>query len=119
MKMKKNIPDIRILIVMIALLSFNFSAIAQQKVITGKVYSSNGQDPLPGVNVFLKGNSSKGTVTDAQGTFSMEASPDDVIVLSFIGLKTKEIQIGGLTTIDAPMEDALNEMNELVVTGTR
>ena len=119
MKMKKNIPEIRMLMTMIALLSIGFAAMAQQKLVTGKVYSSNGQEPLPGVNVFLKGNSSKGTVTDAQGAFTMEATPDDVIVLSFIGLKTKEIKVGGLTTIDAPMEDALNEMNELVVTGTR
>lgn len=119
MKMKKNLPNIRFLFLLIALLTLNhFSAIAQQKIITGTVSASNG-DPIPGVTITLKGNTAKGTVTDAQGKFSLETATSDIIVFSFIGLKTKEVRVGDQTTIDVPMEDALNELSELVVTGTR
>jgi iron complex outermembrane receptor protein len=115
--MKRNL--LRIYASILVFVLMNLPAMAQQKRVTGKVYSDSGKEVLPGVNVFLKGNPSRGTITDSQGMFTLEANPDDVIVLSFIGLKTRELLVGDQTSLDVPMEDALNEMSELVVTGTR
>lgn len=90
-----------------------------QTTITGKVSSTSDNSPLPGVSVILKGDAGKGTLTDAQGKYTISANPDDILVFSFIGFKTKEVKVGSETTIDAPMEESLNELSEIVVTGTR
>lgn len=92
---------------------------AQQKTVTGKVTATGDGQPLAGLNVFIKGNTAKGTVTDAQGAFSLEAVPQDVLVFSFIGMKTQEIKVGDATSFNVKMEEAYNELGELVVTGTR
>ena len=62
--------------------------------ITGIVKSTEDDSPLPGVNVLLK-NTTTGTVTDAEGKFSLTAdfSEGDVLVFSFIGLETKELTL--------------------------
>ena len=76
-------------------------------------------EPIQGVNVLVKGNSRKGAVTDAQGTFSLEAAPTDVLVVSFIGFKSKELKVGTETTINVALDEDATQLTELVVTGTR
>jgi iron complex outermembrane recepter protein len=109
---------IKILLCLIGLLAIN-NAIAQQKTITGKVYSASTKDVLPGVNIYFKGQSSRGTITDSQGQFTMLASPEDIIVFSSVGLKAQEVKVGSTSVFDIAMEDELSELNEIVVTGTR
>lgn len=92
---------------------------AQQKSLTGKVTAVNDGEPLAGLNVFIKGNTAKGTVTNAQGEFSLEAASQDVLVFSFIGMKTQELKVGAVSSFNVKMEEAFNELGELVVTGTR
>jgi hypothetical protein len=72
-------------------LLFHFQGIAQSNVITGTVVAASDNAPLPGVTVALKGQSS-GTVTDADGQFSISASPSDILLFSFIGMETQEIE---------------------------
>lgn len=105
-------------ILIFTFLSFiNITLIAQQKTVTGKVTA--GSDPLAGVNVFVKGNTAKGTLTDAQGVFTLEAGTQDVLVFSFIGFQTQEIKVGDATTINAALEESFSQLGELVVTGSR
>src|SRR6187431_2612078 len=103
---------------LIILVAFSYAALAQQKI-TGKITSSTDGTPIPGVSVILKGSTGKGTLTDAEGKYTIEASPDDVLVFSFIGLKSQEVTVGNQATLDVPMEESLNELSEIVVTGTR
>jgi len=90
-----------------------------QRKINGKVTSSTDGTPLPGVSVILKGSTGKGTLTDAEGKYTIEASPNDILVFSFIGLTSKELTVGIESTLDVPMDESLNELSEIVVTGTR
>ena len=92
---------------------------AQVKTITGKVITSSDGQVVAGLNVFVKGNTARGTVTNEQGIYSLEASPADVLVFSFIGLQTQEITVGNSTTLDVKMVESYSELGELVVTGTR
>ncbi|WP_332369417.1 TonB-dependent receptor [Spirosoma telluris] len=92
---------------------------AQARKITGKVYTSGSSEALQGVNVLVKGNSRKGAITDAQGMFSLEALPTDILVVSFIGFKAQEIKVGDKTNFDIPLEEDATQLTELVVTGTR
>lgn len=73
-----------------------------QTSITGRVTSANG-DALPGVSVLVKGTTN-GTSTDSDGTFSLNAPSDGVLVVSFIGFTSQEVAIGNRTTIDVALE---------------
>jgi len=107
----------------VALIAFStmlpLSTQAQSKRITGKVTASSNSEALQGVNVLIKGNSRKGAITDNQGAFSLEASANDILVVSFIGFKSKEIKVGDQTTLNVSLEEDATQLTELIVTGTR
>jgi TonB-linked SusC/RagA family outer membrane protein len=87
-----------------------------QATITGTVFDSDAQ-PLPGVNVLVKG-SSNGTTTDANGKFSLAADPaNTVLVFSFIGYTTQEVTVGGRSVVDITLEADTRTLNEVVVVG--
>jgi len=100
-------------------LLFSVSAVAQTKTITGTVTMEGDGQPIAGLNVYVKGNTAKGTVTNEKGAYAVEASQGDVLVFSFIGLQTQELTVGAATTMDIKMMESYNELGELVVTGTR
>lgn len=90
-------------------------AMAQRQVITGKIADPAGV-PLPGVNILIKG-SSTGTTSDAAGVYSLEAAPTDVLVVSFIGYRTKEVPVGNQTSLDVTLEEDVSTLQEVVVVG--
>lgn len=84
--------------------------------IRGKVLSDRGET-LPGVSVLLQGSSS-GTVTDAQGTYSLSVpNGRGTLVFSYIGLLTQEIAINGRTSVDVTLVTDAKSLNEVVVVG--
>lgn len=103
-----------ILFILFIALSWQF--INAQQVITGTVTFADDGNPLPGVNVVIKGTTT-GVITDLNGTYSIEVPEGSAVLsFSFVGMKTIEEQIGGRTTIDVLLEsDALN-LDEIVVT---
>ena len=88
---------------------------AQQRSVTGIVKDVSGAF-LPGVSVLIKGTTS-GTATDASGTFTVAASPEDILVFSFIGYQHKEIQVGQQTKIEVSLAEDVNTLDEVVVIG--
>jgi len=85
-------------------------------MITGKVVDSSGI-PLPGVTVFFKGTTG-GTVTNSEGIFILPASENaKTLVLSFIGLETKEIAIGNQTVFDVTLAEGSIRLNEVIAIG--
>lgn len=121
--MNRTLPNLHsapVLVILYVLLAWLAPpASAQTKRITGKVVAGQNAEPLQGVNVLLKGNTRKGAVTDAQGAFSLEAAPNDVLVVSFIGFKSKELTVGTGTTFTVALDEDATQLTELVVTGTR
>lgn len=88
----------------------------QQKTISGKVTDSGGE-PLPGVTVLVKGTT-KGTLTDSNGKFSLSDIPADAILqFSFVGMETQEITIGTLTQINVILLESAIGLDEVVVIG--
>ncbi|WP_242916231.1 SusC/RagA family TonB-linked outer membrane protein [Pontibacter liquoris] len=96
-------------------LLFHFQCLAQAGTVTGTVISASDKSPLPGVSVGVKGTT-RGTVTDANGKFSVQAAPADVLVFSFIGMKKFERPVGTSTNIDVTLQDDSNSLDEVVVT---
>ncbi len=90
-------------------------AFAQDVVITGKVISSEDKNPMPGVNVLVKGTNN-GTVTDQGGVYTITAPPDAVLVFSFIGFTTYEVAATNRTNIEVNLATDAKQLSEVVVT---
>jgi TonB-linked SusC/RagA family outer membrane protein len=84
--------------------------------LSGKVISAVNQEELPGVNVIIKGTS-QGSVTDITGFFTVDVATGSTLVFSFVGFKTQELIYTGQANVTVIMEEAANELNEIVVVG--
>ena len=87
----------------------------QQKV-TGIVTDNNGQ-PLPGVNVIVKGTTT-GTTTDFNGNYEITANQGDVLVFSYVGMASQEKTIGASNVINVTLVEDSN-LSEVIVTASR
>ena len=72
--------------------------------------------PLPGVTVMIKGTQ-HGTITDVNGNFSIDASPGDILVFSFIGFESREIVLGSETSLQFSLTPEITSLDEVVVVG--
>src|SRR5688572_9429692 len=105
---------LRLLVLVFSLLSW--SLLAQQRVVHGKVTAEADGTSQPGVNVVVKGTP-RGTVTDTNGEYRIEASPGDVLVFSFIGMLPQEVSVGNREVIDLAMAADITQLSEVVVIG--
>lgn len=94
----------------------SLQALAQNAKVTGKVTSSDDGSGLPGVSIVEKGTSN-GTVTDAEGSFSLNVSGDAVLVFSFVGYASQEVAVSGRTQIDVTLETDVTALSEVVIVG--
>ena len=95
---------------MLLVLNFSF---AQQTRVTGKVSDVNNE-PLPGATVLVKGTS-RGTVTDVDGSYTIQAGGGETLVFSFVGFETKEFAVGASSIINITLSEGV-ALNEIVVT---
>ncbi|KAA6433967.1 SusC/RagA family TonB-linked outer membrane protein [Dyadobacter flavalbus] len=87
---------------------------AQDRAVTGKVSAEDGS-VLPGVNISLKGTN-RGTTTDSEGTYSINAETGATLVFSFIGFQTQEVNVGSQSTINVSLKNDVSQLQEVVVT---
>lgn len=100
------------------LLSFSLASVYAQDIqVKGTVISATDNEPLPGVNVSVKGNTSIGTITDFDGNFILSVPSDATLQISFIGFKTQEIQVAGKPEIHAILKEDTETLEEVVVVG--
>ena len=90
---------------------------SQEFAISGRITSSEDNQPIIGVNVVIKG-STQGTVTDLDGTFNIFV-PDRnaTIIVSYMGYQTQEIQVDGRVVINVILERETIGLDEVVVIG--
>ncbi|MEM6376813.1 MAG: SusC/RagA family TonB-linked outer membrane protein [Bacteroidota bacterium] len=93
-----------------------FFLFGQTKTIQGTVVSAEDNLGLPGVSIYLKNKASLGTISDIDGTYTIEGTPEDTLVFSYISFQTVERLIGPLTTIDVAMQSSTALLDEVVVT---
>jgi hypothetical protein len=77
-------------LIVLAGIFFVQQSFAQQQL-TGRITDGNGE-PIPGVNIRIKGTQ-KGTITDLDGIYKIEVFMEDVLVISFVGMRTREVTI--------------------------
>ncbi|MGQ8338334.1 TonB-dependent receptor [Sunxiuqinia sp. A32] len=88
----------------------------QQQAVAGVVKGESGE-PIPGITVVVKGTS-EGTITDFNGMYSLSNVPGDaVLVYSFIGMITQEVEVAGRSVIDVVMQEDVIGVEEVVVIG--
>lgn len=87
-----------------------------QNTVSGTVTSNEDNQPIIGANIIVKGTLN-GTVSDFNGNYSIKVSLGDILVFSFLGYRTAEIQVGNQTNINVAMNVDSQSLDEVVVVG--
>jgi len=88
----------------------------EAKEISGRVTSVT-KEPIPGVTVLIKGTK-MGTITDSDGVYILSQIPSGAtLIFSFVGMRTKEVAVGGDRKIDISLEEDVQGVEEVVVVG--
>ncbi|XLS29633.1 SusC/RagA family TonB-linked outer membrane protein [Flavobacteriaceae bacterium M23B6Z8] len=104
-----------ILMINMVFFLLSFAGLAQDRTITGQV-TTNG-NPLPGVNVVVKGTSI-GQNTDFDGNYTIQVPENsNTLVFSYVGFNTQEITIGDQTVINVSMTENVTALEDVVVIG--
>ena len=100
----------------VILFTLQLSAYAQEITVSGIVTDESGE-PIPGVSISIK-NTYTGTITDIDGKYSLSLANKDVtLVYSFIGFSTKEIAVGGQSSINVTLEQDVIGLDEVITVG--
>lgn len=106
---------IRLFGFLLLMLCMSVSSFGQTQSVQGVVTSEG--EPVPGVLVIIKGTQ-RGTVTDIDGNFSINAASGEVLVVSFVGYNTKEVPVvGGQTVYNVTLDLSTSDLSEVVVVG--
>lgn len=92
------------------------SGYAQTLKIVGKVTSADNSQPMPGVNIKVKG-SATGTVSAFDGSYTITAAPGNVLVFTFLGYSSQQVPVKESGTINVKLNPTSSDLNEVVVIG--
>lgn len=106
----------RLFAVLTLLLSVSFLFAQNQITVKGTV-TDPGNGPVPGASVLVKGTTTQGTITDANGKYTIQVGSDAVLVFSFIGYQSQEISVNNQTTINVQLQEQAYNVGEVVVVG--
>lgn len=116
MKRKNHVRKLSVDILFVFMFLFSVSAMAQQKTISGKVTDTSDME-LTGVTVVVKGTSI-GSITDLDGRFNLDVpSSSTVLVISYVGFKSQEIEMGSQRSFQVKMEEDTQMLDEVVAIG--
>ncbi|SFW76152.1 TonB-linked outer membrane protein, SusC/RagA family [Sinomicrobium oceani] len=87
--------------------------INDQHQVTGTVTDSNGE-PLGGVNIIVSGKG-QGTISGFDGSYTLTAIPQDTLVYSFVGFKTRKERVGERLTLDVVLQEDVMALGEVTV----
>ncbi|HOF54101.1 MAG TPA: TonB-dependent receptor [Prolixibacteraceae bacterium] len=84
-----------------------------RRTIRGKITDQQGA-PLPGVTITILGTT-RGVITDNDGSYSIDVASTDRLVYSFIGLESQIVDVGNQTTINVTMKEKTEELEDVTV----
>ncbi|MDR1864558.1 MAG: TonB-dependent receptor [Bacteroidales bacterium] len=91
------------------------SSVRQGVTLTGRVTDENG-DPLPGATIHIQGTTG-GTITDANGDFSIQVLPENILEVSFVGYGNFVVAVGEQKRLEIRLTPVDTELEEVVVVG--
>src|SRR5580700_7583359 len=89
-----------------------------QKTLTGKITDKSSGTPLAGASIKIKG-SKKGVSTNAEGLFTLEVNPQDILIISNIGYTEQSVPVPGTSSITILLEPVSSQLTEIVFVGSR
>jgi hypothetical protein len=99
-------------LLLIFCLLLGFTAYAQQRV--SGIVADVTNEPIPGLTILEKGTGN-GVITDIDGNYTINVSgSNSILVFSFIGMQTQEIEVGNRPVINVVMSDDLTDLDELL-----
>ncbi len=91
--------------------------LAQGIRVTGRVTSDTDGQPIPGVNIVVKGTT-LGVSSDANGNYNVAVpGPNTVLLFSSIGIVSQEVNVGNRVVVNVALKESINELAQVVVTG--
>tara|TARA_R110000868_G_scaffold28241_3_gene106157 strand:- start:2488 stop:5403 length:2916 start_codon:yes stop_codon:yes gene_type:complete len=87
-----------------------------QTTVTGTVTEQSSSQPLPGVNILIRGTTS-GTATDFDGNYQINVKNGDVLVFSYVGYNPVEITYAGQSTLNVQLIENAAQLDEVVIIG--
>ncbi len=106
--------SLRVALLMVATL-FTLGVAAQNVTVTGTVSDDFG--PVTGATVVEKGKPTNGSATDMNGHYKVSVPKNATLVVSFVGMQTKEVAVKGQSVINVKLEDDSKLLNEVVTIG--
>ena len=99
------------------LLCISIASLGQAQTVRGVVTTEPDNEPLPGAMVLIKGTQT-GSVTDIDGGFQINASPGDILVVSFVGYTSQEVAVvAGQSTYNILLPLSTSDLSEVIVVG--
>lgn len=99
------------------LLSFTLASVYAQDIqVKGTVVSGSDNEPLPGVNVVVKGTTNGG-ITDLDGNFTLSVPADATLSVTYIGFKSQEVAVKGQRSLKIILQEDTETLDEVVVVG--
>ncbi len=93
------------------------TATSQARAVTGKILSGDNNEPLPGVNIIIKGTTT-GAISDLDGNYSVNITDDaTVLIFSSVGYETIEMAVGTQSIINITLVPDITALSEIVVVG--
>ncbi|WOC40886.1 TonB-dependent receptor [Polaribacter sp. HL-MS24] len=105
----------KIKILLMLFFTFSMQSVSAQKQFNGTVSSNDGSFLL-GATIVVKGTQ-KGVETDFDGKFSITAKVGDVLIISYVGYKSKEVVLTTFSNYAIILEEGINQLDEIVVIG--
>ncbi|MCW3805427.1 SusC/RagA family TonB-linked outer membrane protein [Plebeiibacterium marinum] len=114
--MIKSLNFNKVILLLAGLFMLTSLSFAQEMTLSGVVTDSNTGDVLPGVTVAIK-NTTTGTITTPDGTYTLKANAGDILIFSFIGYVTQEIALNDQKELNVALVPDVIGMDEVVVVG--
>ena len=92
------------------------NSLEEKFTITGKVLSDKTKKPVSGATVVVRGTTN-GTLTDSDGKFSLKVKQGDILMFSFMGLRTQSLTVADSAPLTVLLNEDIETMDELMVVG--
>jgi TonB-linked SusC/RagA family outer membrane protein len=106
----------RLLLLSVFVFLISIGSFAQSKVVTGKVVNQQTNEPMPGVTITVKGTD-RSTLTGTDGSFSINAPNNSVLVFTNVGFSLKEVALDQSNSHNIALTPGENKLDEVVIIG--
>lgn len=110
--------NVKVFFLFVFVMMLSQHLLAQSTAVTGKVTDSQGYEVI-GANILLKGSNGQGTITDVNGRYTIQVNNvnEDVLIISYVGMKKKKVRIKGRKVVNVQLKDDAVALNEVVAIG--